>query len=71
MLPADHPTLPWTIYIMSIWVPNIAYWGLNQFISQRALAARSLAEGQKGVIFAASLKLLIPFLIVMPRITAY
>ncbi len=71
MLPADHPTLPWTIYIMGIWVPNIAYWGLNQFISQRALAARSLAEGQKGVIFAAFLKLLIPFLIVMPGIAAY
>ena len=44
MLPADHPTLPWTIYLMGIWVPNIAYWGLNQFISQRALAARSLAS---------------------------
>ena len=72
MLPADHlATLPWTIYLMGIWIPNIAYWGLNQFISQRALAARSLAEGQKGVMFAAFLKLLIPFLIVMPGIAAY
>ncbi len=71
ILPADHPTLPWTIYLMGIWVPNIAYWGLNQFISQRTLAARSLAEGQKGVLFAALLKLLIPFLIVMPGIAAY
>lgn len=71
MLPADHPTLPWTIYLMGIWVPNIAYWGLNQFISQRALAAKSLAEGQKGVIFAAFLKLLIPFIIVLPGIAAY
>ena len=71
ILPADHPTLPWTIYLMGIWVPNVAYWGLNQFISQRALAARDLAEGQKGVLFAAFLKLLIPFLIVMPGIAAY
>ncbi len=71
MLPADHPTMPWTIYLLGIWVPNIAYWGLNQFISQRALAARSLSEGQKGVIFAAFLKLLIPFLVVLPGIAAY
>lgn len=71
MLPADDPVLPWTIYLMGIWVPNIAYWGLNQFISQRALAAKNLAEGQKGVIFAAFLKLLIPFIIVLPGIAAY
>jgi solute:Na+ symporter, SSS family len=71
MLPADHPTMPWTIYLVGIWVPNIAYWGLNQFISQRTLAAKSLAEGQKGIIFAAFLKLLIPFLIVLPGIAAY
>ncbi len=71
MLPADHPTLPWTIYLMGVWVPQLAYWGLNQFISQRALAARSLSEGQKGVLFAALLKLLMPFLVVFPGIAAY
>jgi len=71
MLPADHKTLPWTIYLMGIWIPNLAYWGLNQFISQRALGAKSLAEGQKGVLFAAFLKLLIPFLVVLPGIAAY
>jgi len=71
MLPASHDTLPWTIYLMGIWIPNIAYWGLNQFITQRALAARSLSEGQKGILFAAFLKLLIPFLVVFPGIAAY
>lgn len=71
MLPADHPTLPWTIYLLGIWIPNIAYWGLNQFITQRALAARSLRDGQKGVLFAALLKLVIPFLVVLPGITAW
>jgi len=71
MLPADHPTMPWTIYLAGIWVPNIAYWGLNQFITQRALAAKDLSEGQKGVLFAAFLKLLIPILIVIPGIAAF
>lgn len=71
MLPTDHQTLPWTIYLLGIWIPNIAYWGLNQFITQRALAARNLREGQRGVLFAAALKLLIPFLVVLPGIAAY
>ena len=71
MLPADHPTLPWTIYLMGIWIPNIAYWGLNQFITQRALAAKNLKEGQKGVLFAALLKLTIPFFVVFPGIAAW
>ena len=54
ILPADHPELPWTIYLLGIWIPNIAYWGLNQFIAQRALAAKSLRDGQLGVLFAAT-----------------
>jgi SSS family solute:Na+ symporter len=71
VLPADHPELPWTIFLLGIWVPNICYWGLNQFITQRALAARSLREGQMGILFAAGLKLTIPFLVVFPGIMAY
>ena len=71
ILPSDDPTLPWTIYLLGIWIPNIAYWGLNQFITQRALAARSLRDGQMGVLFAAFLKLLMPFLIVFPGIAAF
>jgi SSS family solute:Na+ symporter len=56
--------------VLGIWVPNFYYWGLNQFIMQRTLAAKNLREGQLGIIFAASLKLLVPFIIVMPGIMA-
>ena len=71
ILPADHPTLPWTSMLIGIWIPNFYYWGLNQFIVQRALAAKTLRDGQLGVIFAAGLKLLIPFIAVFPGIIAY
>ena len=49
---------------------HLRYWGFNQYIIQRALAAKSLAEAQKGVIFAAYLKLLMPVIIVLPGIAA-
>ncbi|KPJ82916.1 MAG: sodium transporter [Gemmatimonas sp. SG8_23] len=71
VLPADDPELPWTIFLLGIWIPNIFYWGFNQFITQRTLGARSLAAGQRGVVFAAALKLLIPFIVVFPGIIAY
>lgn len=67
----DHPELPWTALLLGIWIPNLYYWGLNQFITQRTLGAKSLREGQKGVIFAAFLKLLIPFIVVFPGIIAF
>ena len=70
ILPADHPVLPWTALVIGLWIPNIYYWGLNQYITQRTLAAKSLREGQKGIIFAAALKLIIPFIIVIPGIMA-
>jgi len=66
ILPADHPVLPWTALVIGLWIPNFYYWGLNQYITQKTLAARSLREGQKGIIFAALLKLLIPFIIILP-----
>jgi SSS family solute:Na+ symporter len=71
VLPADHPELPWTIFLLGIWIPNMFYWGFNQFITQRTLGARSLAAGQRGVVFAAGLKLLIPFIVVFPGIIAF
>ena len=70
VLPADHPVLPWTALVVGLWIPNIYYWGLNQYITQRTLAAKSLKEGQKGVIFAAAIKIIIPFVIVFPGIMA-
>jgi SSS family solute:Na+ symporter len=57
--------------LFGIWIPNFFYWGFNQFITQRALGAQSLSEGQRGVMFAASLKVFIPFIVVLPGIIAY
>ena len=70
ILPADHPVLPWTALVIGLWIPNLYYWGLNQYITQRTLAAKTLRHGQIGIIFAAGLKLLIPFIIVFPGIMA-
>ena len=70
VLPASHIEIPWTALLLGIWIPNFYYWGFNQYIMQRTLGARSLKQGQMGVIFAAGLKLLIPFIVVFPGIMA-
>ena len=59
------------VLVGGIWVANLYYWGFNQYIIQRTLAAKSLEEGQKGIVFAAFLKLLIPIFVVLPGIIAY
>lgn len=71
VLPSWDLILPWTALVVGLWIPNFYYWGLNQYIIQRTLGAQSLAEGQKGTIFAAGLKLLIPFVIVFPGLAAF
>ena len=67
----DTPAMPWHILLIGIWIPNFYYWGLNQYITQRILGSASLAEGQKGLVLAAALKLVIPFIIVIPGIIAF
>jgi SSS family solute:Na+ symporter len=69
--PKDDPEIPWTALIIGLWIPNFFYWGLNQYIVQRTLGSRSLAEGQKGIVFAAALKMLIPFIVVIPGILCF
>jgi solute:Na+ symporter, SSS family len=64
----DLPGL--SVLIGGMWIANLSYWGFNQYIIQRALAAKSLSEAQKGVTFAAYLKLLMPVIIVLPGIAA-
>ncbi|EAA3687579.1 sodium/sugar symporter [Escherichia coli] len=59
------------VLIGGLWVANLYYWGFNQYIIQRTLAAKSVAEAQKGILFAAFLKLIVPFLVVIPGIAAY
>jgi solute:Na+ symporter, SSS family len=70
ILPRHHAELPWTVLIGGMWIPIFYYCGLNQFITQRTLAARTLKQGQLGVIFAGALWLLVPFAIVMPGLVA-
>ena len=67
----SNPTMPWPILLLGIWIPNFYYWGLNQYITQRILGSASLAEGQKGLVLAGALKLVIPFVIVIPGIIAF
>ena len=74
ILDDDHPAygdLPgiWTL-LGGLWVLHFSYWGFNQYIIQRALGAENLGEAQKGLAFAALLKLLVPFIVVIPGIAA-
>lgn len=64
----DLPGL--SVLIGGMWIMNISYWGFNQYIIQRALAAKDLPEAQKGLVFAAFLKLLMPVIVVLPGIAA-
>jgi SSS family solute:Na+ symporter len=70
-LPHNDKVLPWTALLLGLWIPNFYYWGLNQYITQRTLGSASLAQGQKGIVFSAFMKLLIPFVIVVPGIIAF
>ena len=65
----DLPGL--SVIIGGLWVANLYYWGCNQYIIQRALAAKSVNEAQKGMQFAGLLKLLIPLIVVIPGIAVY
>lgn len=69
--PASDPSIPWTALLIGLWIPNFFYWGLNQYIVQRTLGSKSLAEGQRGIVFAAAMKLLVPFIVVIPGILCF
>lgn len=59
-----------SVLIGGLWVMNLSYWGFNQYIIQRALAAKSLQEAQKGIALAAYIKLLMPIVVVLPGVAA-
>ncbi len=65
----DLPSL--SVLIGGMWIANLYYWGFNQYIIQRTFAAKSLKEAQKGIVFAAGLKLIIPLIVVIPGIIAF
>lgn len=71
VMSAQNPDIPWTALVLGLWIPNFYYWGLNQYITQRLLGSASLAEGQKGIVLAAAMKLIIPFVIVFPGLIAF
>ena len=74
ILPPDSPyykDLPGiAVLVGGLWVMNLSYWGFNQYIIQRGLAAKSIGEAQKGVLLAAFIKLLTPLVVVVPGIAA-
>ena len=59
------------VIVGALWLTNLGYWGFNQYIIQKGLAAKSLSEAKKGMIFAAFLKILIPFIVCIPGVCAY
>ncbi|MAJ50201.1 MAG: sodium transporter [Flammeovirgaceae bacterium] len=75
ILQQGHPhymSLPGlSVLVGGMWIMNISYWGFNQYIIQRALGAKSVDEAQKGIAFAAFLKLLMPVIVVLPGIAMF
>ncbi len=75
ILNADHPNykeLPGlTVLIGGMWIANLYYWGCNQYIIQGSLAAKNIGEAQKGLVFAAYLKMILPLIVVIPGIAAF
>lgn len=75
ILEQEHPAyneLPGiAVLVGGMWIANLYYWGFNQYIIQRALAAKNIREAQRGLVFAGFLKMLIPFIVVIPGIVAY
>lgn len=59
------------VIVGALWLTNMGYWGFNQYIIQKGLAAKSLGEAQKGMVFAAFLKILIPFIVCIPGVCAF
>ena len=69
-LPADHPTLPWT-HLFGLFFLNINYWCANQTVMQRALAAKSVAQAQTGLMVGGLIKYLMAVIIIVPGIALY
>jgi SSS family solute:Na+ symporter len=68
--PADDPDFPWPSLVVASTIAGIWYWCTDQYIVQRALAARNLQQGRRGTIFGALLKLMPVFLFLLPGVIA-
>ena len=63
--------VPFAVLFTGMFIPQVFYWTMNQSIIQRTFGAKSLAEGQKGVLIAAFFKILVPIIVVVPGIIAF
>lgn len=68
---SSSDSLPMSTVFTGLLLVNLYYWGTDQSIIQRGLAAKNLEEGQKGVIYAGLLKVLTPLMVIIPGILAY
>lgn len=68
---ADSDVLPWPGLFSGVFILGFYFWVTNQFITQRALASKSISEGQKGAVFAGFLKMITLFIMVLPGVMAY
>jgi len=59
------------VLLGGMWMAHFFYWGCNQYITQRALAAKNINEAQRGLMFAGYLKILTPLIVVIPGIVAF
>ena len=70
--PAAYANVPGLVAVFgAMWLTNLGYWGFNQYIIQKGLAAKSIEEAQKGLIFAGFLKLIVPIIAVLPGVCAF
>ena len=69
-LPSDHESLPWTGAFTGLMILHFFYWGNNQYLVQRALAAKNLREARYGIFAGMALKLLVPFFSIAGGIAA-
>jgi SSS family solute:Na+ symporter len=67
---SDDPT-PFATLFTGMIFANLFYWCTNQYVIQRTLGAKSLAEGQKGVLFSGFFKVLVPFMMMIPGVIAF
>jgi len=69
--PSYHLLPGLAVLIGGMWLGNLAYFGFSQYVTQKAFAAKSLKAAQHGTIFAGYLKILMPFIVVVPGIIAF
>ncbi|WP_076414311.1 solute:sodium symporter family transporter [Shewanella sp. UCD-KL12] len=67
----NQSDIPWHTLLTGMIFIQIFYWGTNMVITQRALAAKSVKEAQKGLYAAVIMKLIVPFIVVLPGIVAF